>query len=273
MPGIVAIREVAGPTTSSSDEFSFPQPSGGRSLRFDSPFEFAMGGYNWTATLVDEHQEPIRSWLEADDPQTLEPWSFDGLRVAFPPFSRAGSRVVAATPAGAELAPPPWPDGYLVSLQWAPQHDRLFLLRGDGVELFDGDFGLVAAPRWKHFEWPRAGWLTRGDHFFVLSREPGRDLRFYSGEDGHLTGAVSLAPEIVLPYEAERFDHLGRDEYVLEVSPGTTGVARLLDEWSQHIWHQETNVLLLQTYRPSDRSEPDRVTVKPRWVAVELSES
>jgi len=108
-----------------------------------------------------------------------------------------GNQVVVVDADGSDRNPPNWPlDDYLVSVQWAPRGDR-FLVLGRTGGLLCRPAGIVETLSWpaEPLANPRAGWLSDGESFFVRSRQPDADLRFYAAADGPLLARnLSMPP-------------------------------------------------------------------------------
>jgi hypothetical protein len=271
--GVVSVRPIAAPEPESWQirEFDAPCASELR-LRFDSPDEYAMGGFNWRVTLL-RGRAVVRTWdRRAGDPEHLAPWSHDGAKLAFPLRSSGRSGIAAAGADGTDLSPPEWPhERHLASVAWAPARRRVLLLALDGFQLLDADFALVAEARWQkdRLASPVAGWVAPDGCFFVLS---GTVLRFYDPREGALQEEVPLEPAALLPYDESAFAATPRDRYVLRIPAGASGAGSLLDTWSQCRLRPRTNELLLMTYRPTE-ARPARlpIEVEPRWVSVQLA--
>jgi hypothetical protein len=168
--------------------------------------------------------------------------------------------------------------GYLNSVQWAPDVDRLlmtFMTEGVLVDQTGAQQSLV---RWNVDEGgtPYTFWMKRGKCFFLLARQSGKTrLIFYDGVDGSIKESHDVDPLDIVPYNVDDYAGIPRERFSLRVvEPPIGSIGAMLDNWNTVMFDQASSTLFLSVFRPV--SAPYQLggellcDVKQTSVAVEL---
>ena len=288
MPTIRGWKSVAGPPAPVSwERREYLSPDRQWNVIYHTPREWHMGADGWQVQLLHEGHDVRRQHRELSRlagakgfrcEVDLQPWSHDSKALVF--LTWDDDPVHIYNVAAKSLHHVPCGSGFIRSVQWSPDIDRLLVTSGTGALLVDQSGKWRGSATWRlaSDEHPHTYWTQTGKWFFLLARESasGRvKLTFYAGEDGAPGDACDLDPRDLVPYDAEHYGDLPRGRFSLVVTSSMRSVGLLLDTWHSVQFHQPSATLYLAVYRPVSpvyRLNGEQLcNVEERWVAVELA--
>ena len=262
-----------------------PSRDGAWNLVFYKPREFHMGAEGWQVKLFHHGRDVTaehKSFFSIAAPKgfrwerDFRPWSFDSKTLAMVTWDKNPVHLYQVETRGQKTLE--YDRGFVNSVQWAPDMDRLLLtFMTEGV-LVDQTGMQQSVVQWsiKDGDSPNTFWMKRGKCFFLLGRQSGKTrLNFYNGVDGSLRETHDLDPIDIVPYNREDYAEISRDHFSLNViEPAIGSVGSMLDNWNTVIFDEASSTLFLSIFRPVsapyDRGGELLCDVKQTWVAVEL---
>jgi hypothetical protein len=96
-------------------------------------------------------------------------------------------------------------------------------------------------------------WLPSGEFFIVVGRTSRRAkprVSFFQSFDGKKVKEDIFDPNVIAPYDIDKYKSIPRGRYSLIVSSSTMSAGSLLDRWNQVFYDLENEILYLSVYRP-----------------------
>lgn len=267
------------------DRVENPSPDGAWNLVFQKPQEISMGADGWQVKLFHQGRDVTsehRHFFHVAEPKGFrwergfQPWSSDSKTLALVTWEKRPVHVYEIDSRNQKQLE--YERGYVNSVQWAPDIDRLLLtFMSEGV-LVDQTGVQRSKVEWNIEEGntPYTFWMKRGKCFFLVARQSGKTrLIFYNGVDGSVKESHDLDPLDIVPYNVDDYAEIPRERFSLRVvEPPIGAVGSMLDNWNTVTFDQASSTLHLSVFRPV--SAPYRLggellcDVKQSSVAVEL---
>ncbi len=166
-------------------------------------------------------------------------------------------------------------------LQWSPKNSFLLVYQRHKFFVLDDDGRIVSkvSPGFVKNEVAHAGWLPRGDQFFIIGRETVRSrprIFIIEASTGKSLEDHPLDPAALLPYDEGRYRKIPRAKHsLLFPSSSTMTVGACLDIWTEMVYRPEDAAILLSTCRPAGApitwQGHSACRVEQKWISVRLS--
>lgn len=267
------------------DRIENPSPDGAWNLVFQKPQEIRMGADGWQVKLLHHGRDVTsehRRFFSIAGPNGFrwetgfQPWSFDSKTLAMVTWEMQPVHLYQIETRNQKHLE--YASGYVNSVQWAPDIDRLLLTFMSAGVLVDQTGAQQSRVEWNIEEGgtPYTFWMKRGKCFFLVGRQSGKTrLIFYNGIDGSIKETLDLDPLDIVPYDVDDYAEIPRERFSLRVvDPPIGSVGSMLDNWNTVIFDQAASTLSVSIFRPV--SAPYRLgeellcDVRLTSVAVEL---
>lgn len=263
----------------------YPSPDQKWVAIFKDPYEWRMGAVAWKCSIAPNHSYSSGDITESEMlyqekmlhcPMDQAPWRDDSLMLSVLQW-REGL-ILFDLPSRKKTTISI--DENPMNAQWSPRENILLIRFLQRLALLNGVGEVKASIPLKSakLEHRFTCWLPSGDTFLVVGRTSRRAkprAGFYQSPDGNKVKEIILDPNILAPYDIDRYQNIPRGKYSLIISSSTMSVGNLLDRWNQVFYDSENQYLYLSVYRPIGEIIEVRgipaCKVSENWFAVPLS--